>query len=213
MRRLLLIITVFCSVNVMHAQVDLSGGMGISFVNNSSLKDYLNGNFSSPGNALSAFNSAANFFLEGDYTITPRFQLGAEYVYSLFSYNSADILGGVYDFSYGHHKPSLVGYYVISGKGYKFKFGGGVGLRFISVDEKIITTTSYTSSGIGFLFKIKAHTLLSGNFYAGISGDLRFDFPGQPKSGKEYINDYITGENLDLNSISVGIMIGISYFF
>ncbi|MFC2133512.1 hypothetical protein ACFLTH_02745 [Bacteroidota bacterium] len=193
------------------AQFDISGGMGISFVNNSSLTDYLNIYFPS-SSELGSFNSSVEFFIEGDYTLSEDFQLGVEYAYQIFSHNTQTGNSGTYDLSYGHHKPSIVGYYVVSGAGYKFKFGGGVGYRIISLDEQIFATTNYSASGLGFLLRAQGNTLLSGDLYVNVGLDLRYDLPGEPKNGNQYIVDNTINENINVNSLSVGIRVGVSYF-
>ncbi|OGU58803.1 MAG: hypothetical protein A2V66_01705 [Ignavibacteria bacterium RBG_13_36_8] len=212
MKKILFLITLLLFSSSTYAQFDFAGGMGISFVNNSSLRDYLQINFPS-GSKLSTFNSSVEFFIEGDYSVTTSFQLGLEYAYQIYSYTASFSGTYVYDISYGHHKPSVLAYYVISGNGYKFKFGGGAGLRIISLDEKIMNTVNYSTSGFGVLLKAQGHTLLGGNFYANIGVDLRYDLPGEPKNGSNYIVDNSINQNVNINSLSFGIKLGISYFF
>ncbi len=212
MKKILFLITLLLFSSSTYAQFDFAGGMGISFVNNSSLRDYLQINFPS-GSKLSTFNSSVEFFIEGDYSVTTSFQLGLEYAYQIYSYTASFSGTYVYDISYGHHKPSVLAYYVISGNGYKFKFGGGAGLRIISLDEKIMNTVNYSTSRFGVLLKAQGHTLLGGNFYANIGVDLRYDLPGEPKNGSNYIVDNSINQNVNINSLSFGIKLGISYFF
>jgi long-subunit fatty acid transport protein len=196
-----------------NAQIDLTAGMGLNFTNTSSLKDYVNSNFAPADNRLSTFNSTIDFFLEGDYTVSENFQLGLEYDLTIFSYNSPRGIGGIYELSYNMHRPSLVAYYVIPGNGYKFKFGGGVGTRHITVTEKNFTEDSYSSTGVGFLLKVQGLTLLSENLYANIAFDLRFDFPGEPSNGNIKIRNNAVNENVKFTSLSAGIKLGVSYLF
>lgn len=211
MKKIILIVAILFSSSL-HAQVDVSGGMGISFVNNASLTDYLNIYFPS-GTELGSFNSSIEFFIEGDYSVSPDFQVGIEYAYQIFSHNAVYGGGGNYDLSYGHHKPSVLAYYLISGEGYKFKFGGGIGFRYASVEEKILSATTYTTSGFGALLRAQGNTLLGGDVYVNIGVDLRYDLTGEPKNGDQYIVDNTINENINLNSLSVGVRVGISYFF
>ncbi|MEN8192170.1 MAG: hypothetical protein ABFS12_05105 [Bacteroidota bacterium] len=207
MKKISLILILILSIKV-SAQVDVATGMGISFVNNPSLNEYLENSWSNE--EVYAFNSTAEFFLEVDFEITPTFQLGIEDAYTLFSYNN--FVGFTnYEIKYGHHKPSLLAYYVISGEGYKFKFGCGAGIRFVDLSEKIYTEKKYSTSGFGFLLRTQGHTKLGGNFYANVGGTMRFDFPGEPSNGDDTIGRI--NENVNLNSFSVSVDIGISYFF
>ena len=204
------IIVIFISKNS-QAQVDLASGMGISFVNNSSLTEYLNIFFPST-EEIGTFSSTAEFYFEADYSLTPSFQLGIEDAYTLYSYSTP--LGFTnYDIEYGHHKPSLLAYYVISGEGYKFKLGGGAGVRIVDLSQKIDIVEKFSAIGFGFLLRAQGHTKLGGNFYANVGGTMRFDFPGEPSNGERKIYNSITNENVNINSFSVSVDIGISYFF
>ena len=209
MKRLLIILIAINSY-YLNAQVDVSGGMGISFVNSSSLNQYLENNWASED--VNAFNSSAEFFLELNYSISPSFQLGIEDVYTLYSFNNT--VGFMnYELEYRQHKPSLLAYYIMSGEGYKFKFGGGAGIRIVDLSEKKIITENYSTIGFGFLFRAQAHTRLGGNFYANVGSTMRFDFPGEPSNGDSKIYDNISNSYVNLTSFSVSVDLGVSYFF
>ncbi|MCK5456443.1 MAG: hypothetical protein KAI45_04895 [Melioribacteraceae bacterium] len=211
MKKFIFIILIFFITKNTMAQVDLAAGMGISFVNNSSLTEYLNIFFPSE-DEIGAFSSTAEFYFEADYSLTPSFQLGIEDTYTLFSYNTS--IGFInYKIEYGHHKPSLLAYYVMSGEGYKFKFGGGAGIRIVDLTEKINIVEDYSTIGFGFLLRAQGHTKLGDNFYANVGGTMRLDFPGEPSNGERKILNNITNENVNINSFSVSVDIGVSYFF
>ena len=143
-KKLLNLVILFVFYSNLWAQVDLATGMGISFVNSSSLNQYLENNWASED--VNAFNSSAEFFLELNYSISPSFQLGIEDVYTLYSFNNT--VGFMnYELEYGQHKPSLLAYYIMSGEGYKFKFGGGAGIRIVDLSEKKIITENYSTIG------------------------------------------------------------------
>ncbi|VAX24759.1 hypothetical protein MNBD_IGNAVI01-2332 [hydrothermal vent metagenome] len=211
MKKIVFILLVFFVTKNISAQVDIAAGMGISFLTNSSLNDYFDAFFPSE-NKMPAFSSTAEFYLEADFSVTPTFQLGVEDVYTLYSYNTS--IGFTnYELEYGHHKPSLLGYYVINGEGYKFKFGGGAGIRIVDLSEKITITENYSTIGYGFLLRAQGHTKLGGNFYANVGGTMRFDFPGEPANGERTLHNSIINENVNINSFSVSVDIGVSYFF
>lgn len=212
MKNLVKLFVVMMLAATVSAQVDVSAGMGINFINSSSLKDYVNANFQGT-EKMNSFNTGVEFFAEADYTLSPSFQMGVEYAMEIFSYNS-DFSGGLanYDISYTHHKPSVLAYYVLPGEGYKFKFGGGVGLRYVSVDEEIFQTRNYSSTGFGLLLRAQGHTALGGNFYANIGADMRLDMPGEPENDGTPLGQN-TGGDVNLNSFSVGVKLGVSYFF
>lgn len=215
MRKFLSIALLLLFSTGIKAQIDVAGGMGISFVNNSSLKDYININFAA-GDNISTFYSTVEGFAEVDYLVNKNFQIGLDYSYQYYSYNTSYGGIGQYKLSYANHKPSLVAYYVISGDGYKFKFGGGVGPRFLDLDETLpstISSTEYSKTGFGLLGRIQAHTLLSGNVYANVGMDARYDSVGEPEDSNGNILGQLSNEVVDLNSLSISIRVGVSYFF
>lgn len=216
MRKLFFVVIIILS-NKLFAQLEITAGMGIGFVNNSSVADYVNLNFAANGKQLKSFNSAIDFYLEADYSISNSFQLGLEYDEMYFSYTNLQTTAGDYELNYYHHKPSLVAFYVFRGTGYNFKFGGGAGPRFISLEEKLPLVSArqrYKSSGVGLLLKGQGNTLLGGNFYANIAVDLRYDFPGEPEDedGQALVNNSYQ-ENVNVNSLTFGLKLGVSYFF
>lgn len=197
------------------SQFEVRGGMGISFVNMPSVIDYLNQNFAPSDQQLGTFNSAVTFSVEGDYMLKNNYELGLEVAYLINSHNFSYVLG-IYKLNYGIVMPTVVNYYVIRGKGYSFKFGGGIGLRFVSADQQLPGTPSainYSSLGFGFLLKADGNTLLSGNLYANIGADLRYDFNGEPKNGSNYLFNNIYKKNVNFNALSAGIRLGITYTF
>jgi hypothetical protein len=202
------------SFQSMLAQVDVAGGMGISFVYNPSLNDYIEYNWSLDD--VQPFVSTVEFYGEIDYSLNEKYQLGIEYVYSLYDYSSF-INNLNYKLDYIHHKPSFLAYYVIAGEGYKFKFGGGLGLRIVQLTESIGTTEegaiAFSTTGFGLLGKIQGHTKLSDNFYANIGSTIRFDAPGKPENNGVKRSNPSSNEDVNINSFSVSINIGISYFF
>ncbi len=215
MKKLILTILLFPIINF--AQYDISAGMGINLSSKSSLKDYINVNFSSPGNDVKSFETEAEFFGEIDRSITSTFDIGIEYSASVYSFTNNISIFGVYDFSVVEHKPSVVGYYVIKGEGYKFKFGGGLGLRIVNATEKLPNTiyeSKYSSMGFGILARAYGMTGLGGNLYAYIGADARLDLPGEiSDGGGTKLIDMSAKENVNLNSLSIGIKLGIVYSF
>lgn len=192
------------------AQWDFSLSMGLDFKAAPSYRDYIN---SAPGyDNLSTFTSSVNFAGEVGYMLSPNLEIGIEHSIVIDSYNSNTGLGSAYEISYTHQRPTALCYYVITGEGYKFKFGGGVGPRFVNLTERIITETDYTASGFGILLKAEGNTLLGDNFFALIGVDLRYDLPGELKSANgSYIVNQYTKEKMNLNSLSIGIKLGIAY--
>jgi len=206
---------IFITANAF-AQYSLRAGMGISFVSSSSLTDYINENFASYNQQLGTFNSAINFSGEFDYSTSQSYQVGLDLAYLINSYTYSSI-GGIYKMNYDILMPTLVNYYVISGEGYIFKFGGGIGPRFVNVNEQLPGTpsgTNYTSTGFGLLIRVDANTLLSKNLYANIGGDLKYDINGKPSSnGKYLVNNNANYSDVNFNMFSAVLRIGLTYTF
>lgn len=205
---LLLFFTVFINLK---AQIDVSAGMGLSFFSASDFNDYIT---STQSTNLATFLSEVDFYGEGTYSLKKNFDLGLEYDYSIYSYSAPNSTGGLYEISFNQHKPTVVAYYVVPGEGYKFKFGGGIGVSYVTLTEKKYAESNYSAFGLGFMLKAQGSTLLSDNLYVNIAGDIRYDLPGElSDSNNNKISNPVAGGNLNLNSISFGLKLGVSYFF
>lgn len=195
------------------AQISLSGGMGINYFASSSMRDYFDMNFPSDSGLQPAFSSSIDFYGELEIPIHNDFDLGFEYVYQIYSYSTPSLSGGVYNFYLDQHKFSVLGYYVIHGSGYQLKFGAGAGLRLAIVDEEIYSSTNYTSTGFGFLVAAKGITSLGNNISAHIGAEARYDLPGEPSNNGKKIFNSTLNKDVNINSFSIGLKIGVTYFF
>jgi hypothetical protein len=207
---------IFISINQMvFAQISLRGGMGINFVSTPSLRDYLNViNSAQVNNQLATFNTAINFSGEVDFRAAKNYEVGVELAYLYNSFNFSPN-GGRYELSYSVLMPTIVNYYVIDGQRYNFKFGGGLGLRLANINELQEFTqnaNNYSSVGFGILLRALGNTALGSNVYANITGDIRYDLNGTPKNNGNAIQNGALG-NVNLNSLSVGLSLGITYIF
>jgi hypothetical protein len=211
---ILLIISILFVSETLYAQYDFRAGMGISLVNTPSLINYLNENFAPSNQQLSVFNSSIVFSGEAGYFVNDSYEISLDFSYMYNSYNFS-YNPGLYKLSYGFIMPRLLNYYVISGKGYDLKFGGGVGPSFTSVNQQLPAEPVFTYSSVGFglIVKAEGNTQLSENFYANIGVDLRYDFNGEPKNGSSYLVNPVNNGNVNFNSLSAGIHLGVSYIF
>ena len=211
MKRIYLLIVFLFVVNNLSAQWQLSLSMGLDFKSSPAFRDYINTSFAFGSNRIPSFKSAVSFSGEVDYKLSETFALGLEENLQIDSYNATYNTGGVYEISYIVNRPSLLAYYIVSGDGYQFKFGAGVGPRFVSLSEKINTSSNYSASGYGLVLKAEGNTLLSKNFYALIGTNLRYDISGDVSNNQNTIVNRSTGEKLNLNSISFGIYLGVTF--
>jgi hypothetical protein len=217
MKKLFILLDIIFMGAMVFPQVSVRGGMGINFVSTPFLRDYLNyiNDFVSVSNQVASFNTAINFSGEVDFRAANNYELGVELAYLYNSFNFSPT-GGRYELSYSVLMPSIVNYYVIDGAGYNFKFGGGLGLRFATINElKEYTQNSnkYSSVGFGILLRAMGNTTLGSNVYANITGDIRYDLNGTPKNNGNAILNQGSNNNVNLNSLSVGLSLGITYIF
>jgi len=193
-------------------QIDLSAGMGINFTSFASLNDYISAVNSQD---LASFSSSVEFFGEAGYLLKDNFQVGLDYSISIYSYTNEFYGMGKFEFDYNLHSPTLMAYYVIKGEGYKFKLGGGAGLRYIVCDQTLPQSTlseTYSSVGFGTLLKAEGNTALGPNVYALIAFSLKLDFPGTPKNSGKPLSYNSSGINeVDINSFTAGVRLGIMY--
>ncbi len=195
------------------SQTEIRGSMGIDFVSSPSLTNYLNQTYAS--GQLNTFNSAIIFSLEADRFLKENYQLGFEISYLINSFNFNQDFN-TYNLSYNIIMPAILNYYVIQGKGYEFKFGGGIGIPFVIADEKMIGidySTKYKSTGFGVILRTDGNTVLSEDIYVNIGADLKYELTGKPKNGDQHIVNKATGEEVNFNSFSAGIHLGITYRF
>jgi len=215
MKSSILLFFLIFGMNTSQAQYSMRASMGIDFANTPSLNDYINQNFPVIDNPVNDFNTAVNFSGEFGYSLTNTFQAGIELSYLLSSFTYSNELGK-FELDYNIISPSLLGYYVLNGSGYNFKFGGGFGIRFVNVDLSFPGTTTiinFSNTGYGFILRTEGNTLLGGNFYANIGADLKYDINGSPKSGGANLYNNSSRENVNLNSLAVAIRLGVAYIF
>jgi hypothetical protein len=214
MKKITFFILLIIASKLSLAQIEIKGTMGINFLSVPSVQDYINENFASSNAQLGTFNSAVIFTGEVGTFLGKNFELGLEIPYQIYSYTE-NVGLGQYELAYNSFMPSVMAYYVLLGNGFNFKFGGGAGLRFVNVSENKKwqgTEDPYSSTGFGGLLRVEGNTALAENVYANIGLDLRYDVNGEPEDseGNKLVNN-VKGENINFNTFSLGVKLGISY--
>lgn len=215
MKKLFIIGMILLLADSASAQTELKATMGINFISIPSVTDYLNqSNLSS--SEIGTFSSAVIFTGEFGQFISRSFELGIEIPYQIYSYNS-NVGLGQYDLTYNSILPSVMAYYALVGEGYNLKFGGGVGPRFVSITESKKwqgSEVDYSSTGFGVVVRAEGNTRLGENLFANIGVDVRYDVNGEPSDndGNTIINN-VLNENVNFDSFSVGVKLGVSYLF
>ena len=214
MKKKIIIFLMIISANFSFAQIEFKGTMGINFLSSPSMQDYINENFAPSNAQLSTFNSAVIFTGEVGTFLSNDFEMSIEIPYQIYSYTE-NVGLGQYELAYNSFMPSVMAYYVLLGSGFNFKFGGGAGPRFLNVTEGKKwqgTEDSYSSTGFGGLLRVEGNTALAENVYANIGLDLRYDHNGEPENsnGNTLVNN-VKGENVNFDTFSLGVKLGISY--
>ncbi len=208
-----LLIALLLMSPALFAQGEIKGNMGINFLSIPSMQDYINQNFAPSDAQLPSFVTAVIFSGEGGLFLSNSFAVTLEASYQIYSYTTGGF-GGQYELAFNNFMPSVLAYYVVAGKGYNFKFGGGVGVRLASVDESLPavgTSTNYSSTGFGGILRVEGNTLLGGSAYANIGLEMRYDANGEPENNGNKLYNAITQDNVNFNTFSVGIRLGITY--
>lgn len=207
----------FQTLNKKNGYTAFSFGMGASYGNNTSLKNFIQ--YEIPGyntltrdEQLSDYYTGLEFFGGVEKQIAKNFSVKAEYSYFIKSYNVQ--LFPQYDFSYYSHQPGLTVFYIFPQEYTFIKIGVGTGYVYSNLKVKEYgTENSYTSNGFKLKTEIILNTQISKSFAGYISGYLSSTFNSNLKdnSGKE-LQTGATKESVNLNSFGAGIRLGVEIF-
>jgi hypothetical protein len=195
-------------------QISASARLGLDMVSIPSLRDYLNTNYAPADAKLNTFETAVDFSAEANYR-AGTLEWGADIRLLLNTYNF-NLYGNQYIFDYTGVHPSLTLYKVLDGPGYQFRFGGGVGPRFLSVNETLPLTTAvteYSATGFGAFARVDGATGLSSSLFAYIGAELGYDMIPAPASGGKKLKSNSTGEEVTFSALAAGVKLGVMYKF
>lgn len=216
MKKISLLIFLLLFGNSAFSQGELKGVMGINFLSIPSMQDYVNqSGLASSGNQLTSFVSAVIFAGEGGLYLSKSFILTGELAYEIYSFTDVKPYGKD-ELAFNNFMPSVLGYYVISGEGYNFKFGGGGGVRFLRVSETrniSVASTDYGSTGFGMILRAEGNTLLGSSVYANIGAEIRYDINGEPDNNGSNLYNNVQNEIVNFNAFSAGVRLGITYIW
>lgn len=211
--------TFFClaSTNGAAAQSDstgywiaFSGGMGISAFSGPSVVDYVN-LVAQPAYAqqLGEFTSVTEFFASAEAKIVPSWAAGLDYDYVIKSY-SVNGGGGTSQFTYSFHAPGAVVHYLIEGRGYELRFGGGVSYVRATFSEALYgnpTFTDYTADGASVKAEAIGNTMFDEHFYGTIAADLRWITGGAFSNSQRKAE--FGSRRVELGAFMAGIKFGV----
>lgn len=208
----------FLNQNKNKKYTSVSFGMGLSYGNNPSLKNFIQ--YKIPfyslltrNEQLSDFSSGLDFFGGIEKQMTKSFSIKGEYSYFLKSYNVS--LYPQYDFSYYSHQPYLMLFYIIPQEYSYIKIGAGTGYIFSNLTVKEFgLQNKYTSGGIGLKTEIVLNAQIGKSFAGYLSGNITKTFLSNLKDsdGNNLLTSG-TNETVNLSSFSAGIRLGVEIFF
>ena len=192
--------------------VNLSFGMGISMSTTPSFNDYLINSVPNLNrDSVKNFSVGFEFFGGLEMELSRRFSVKLDYSYFFKSKTYYSIY--TYNINYNIHQPVLMGYYIISGAGYKFKLGGGVGYSFAFMTHNIEGggAVDYHSGGPSIKGEVLFDMRLSGRLSSYISGFVSRNSLSKLKDANgNFLKDPITGNNVNLNGLAFGLRLGLN---
>jgi hypothetical protein len=194
--------------------VSINGGLGVTLINASDIVDYINLTYQ-PSSKLDDFSVAAEFFGAGEVRVSDSWGVKLEYSYLLKSYTVPQQFGADYTFSYGIHMPVAMAQYIVAGRGYAFKFGGGAGYHIANFTQEasVFVSDTYTSKGVGIKLEAEGNTEFDEHLYGLISVDARDAIMGEFKSqGNQKLVIPVTNKNAGMNFFSLGLKFGLVYY-
>lgn len=192
----------------------LFGGMGVKLAAAPAMVDYIN-TIADPSQRASEFATDVEFFGGAEFPLGDEWGGALEYAYLFKSYTLPTSTAGTYTLFYNIHLPTAIAQYVIPGKGYFVKLGGGIGYHVGSVEQRNSvygTDSTYTARGFGIKAHAVGETAFDEHLFGYICGDMRWEFFGRLKngSGSELRN---LGQTASLSMFVVGIGFGLIYYF
>ncbi len=192
----------------------LAAGMGINVAADPGMVNYIN-SFSYSTDRASDFATAVDFFGACEFPVSDEWGAKVEYAYLFKSYNFASNAAGISNLLYNVTMPTLIAQYVILGKGYFVKLGGGAGYHLGTVTATNAVyggTSQYHAKGIGVKLEAVGQTAFDEHLYGYVAGDMRWEFLGTVKDdhGAALQNQ---GFAASLSLFSVGLIFGLTYYF
>lgn len=159
--------------------IGVSATLGVGALNSTSVTDYINILTQVvPKDRFDEFTSATLLSVAPEMQISDDWSLVLDYTYLIKTYSvvpGTALWSG--EFDYTAHLPTLCVNYLVAGRGYWLKFGGGVGYARANLGQRIAavgTDQSFSASGVSFKLSGSGNTQLDTNVYGVISAEMRF---------------------------------------
>lgn len=192
--------------------IEISGGMGISAFSAPSIVDYVN-YVAQPVYAqrLSEFTTVTEFFASAEGRIAEEWGAGIEYGYVVKSY-SVEGAGTTSQFNYSFHAPGLAVHYLMEGRGYELKVGGGLSYVVATFSQALYGNPSFQdfrANGASVNVDAIGNTMFDDHFFGTIAVDMRWVTGGAFKSGQQEARLGSTAAHLGafMAGVKFGIML------
>ena len=188
------------------------GGMGVSLAAVPGLVNYLN-TLADPTQQVSGFGTDVEFFGGAEFPVSVDWGGALEYSYLFKSY-TLPTSAGTYTVFYSLNMPTAMAHYVMVGKGYFIKLGGGIGYHTGLLEQKDYygNDLTYSAHGVGLKAQAVGQTAFDDHFYAYIGGNMRWELLGSVKSDNGTVLQN-QGKVASLSMFVVGLSFGMIYYF
>jgi hypothetical protein len=196
----------------------ITAGLGVSGLTAPELFDYMNA-FAQPmpEERIDEFSSAAEYFIMPEARVGGSWSVALEYSF-LPKRHRFRGGGGISDseFTYDVHMPTAIVHHLVSGTGYHFKFGGGVGYYFARFEQFVHAygaSERFTTEGLGMKLQAVGDTQFDEMFYGSIGVDLRWGFLGEFRNTQGAAHERASSKTARMQFFTVGLKFGVMVQF
>ncbi len=193
-------------------------GLGVSAFTAPHLNDYINSYAQPmPEQRLDEFVSVAEYFVMPEVKVAPDWSVAVEYSFLPNLHQIGERSdASQYDFEYKVHMPTAMLHRIVTGMGYHFKFGGGVGYYVATFDQTVHAygvKERFHASGVGVKFAAVGDTQFDDTFYGSISVDLRWGFLGEFRNEAGIAHERRSETTARMQFFSIGLKFGVMIQF
>lgn len=189
----------------------ISAGMGLSLINSPGFNEYLRNEIKS-SDSVKSFSLGLEFFSAFELGLSKNLSARLDYLYFIKSVTYYRAFY-VFDYFYFIHQPSINAFYLVNGKHYQFKFGGGIGLQYIQLEVTGLNSSgTFKTLGAGVRGEIIYSARLSKRLSSYISGFALGNLTGKAKDSNGNTLKSTSGKDVDLSGFGVGARLGITVF-
>lgn len=195
--------------------IAISAGLGVSANSSPSIVDYINAIAQPPvEQRVDEFSASTEFFVAPEMQVSDEWSVALDYAYYLKSYSFDSRSGmGRLEFTHQVHMPVVVMHYLIPGKGFWLKAGGGAGYHVGSFTESFLgygQQSTTRAHGVGIKIEAIGNTAFDESFYGSIGVDLRWVFGGSFKTASGQTKSYLQ-YTPHMSFFSVGLKLGVMF--